>query len=122
MITVLCTAQRWPLPKELYSWRENSWREIRRGRKLQQIQKVELPDTESRVISIITLLLPAHAVGLVSRHKPASDGLIDKTVLTAHQQMQSLLLLPHQACAVLDMVSKTKSSLLMSAIIIQQIR
>lgn len=84
--------------------------------------KKTLPDTESRVISIITLLLPAHAAALGSWHKPVSDGLIDKTVLTAHHQMQSLLLLPHQACAALDRVSKTKSSVLMSAIIIQQIR
>ena len=61
-------------------------------------------------------------MGLGSWCKPVSDGLIDKRVLTAHQQMQNLLLLPHQACAVLDRVSKTKSSLLMSAIIIQQIR
>lgn len=79
-------------------------------------------NTESRVISIITLLSPAHAVGLGSQHKPVSDEQIGKRGLSAPQQMQSLLLLPHQAHAVLDRVSKTKSSLLMSAILIQQIR
>lgn len=57
-----------------------------------------------------------------SWHRPASGGLIDKKNLTAHQKLQSLLLLPHQACAVLDKVSNTKSLLLTSATITQQIR
>lgn len=56
-----------------------------------------------------------------SWHKPVSGGLIDKKNLTAHQKLQSLLLLPHQACAALDKVSNTKSLLLMSAAITQQI-
>lgn len=57
-----------------------------------------------------------------SWHKPVSGGLIDKKNRTAHQKLQSLLLLPHQACAVLDRVSNTKSLLLTSATITQQIR
>lgn len=95
-------------------------------RSTEQIKSQEKPqslaDTESSVISIITLLLPTHAPGLGSWHEPTSDRSIDKRILIAHQQMQHLLLLPHQACAVLDRVAKTKSLLLMFAVIILQIR
>lgn len=108
-----------PCPKSCTAGEKTVGEKYRGG---ESYSKKTLPNRESRVISIITLLLPGHTAGLGSQHKPVSDRLIDKRVFTAHQQMQSLLLLPHQAHAVSDRVSKTKFLLLMSAIIIQQIR
>lgn len=82
-----------------------------RGGEKKSYSRTPSPSRGSRAISVITLLLPAHAAGLrTSTNLQVTDKLI--RVLMVHQQTQSLLLLPHQASTSLDSASKRKPSLL----------